>query len=155
MLTINQIHDLIAANPQAKAEADKGNDNGVVAIMQPLMPYEPVEGSLAWDKTILEAFENPFEGSALIGKMQTEAVTNPLLKIMMPWLTSGAAGIDFGKAPLRAFLTSLKNSGKITQTELDKLLRLGEKQVSISSSDVAAAWSRYRKDTQAPNQDGE
>ena len=64
-MTDSELHDLIVANPTAKALADAGNDSGCAAVIAATLP--PVVGPRYIDySTILGAFADPTDGYTAI-----------------------------------------------------------------------------------------
>lgn len=145
MKTDNELHDLIEANEQAKAWADAGNDLQVVDWLNGLGHKVVVTGNEIKEKHILDAFTDPADGEVLLQKLEAVALVNPIFKRMAPYLKADAKeGLDPGKPSVRAAFTALRQSNVITQTELDKLLGLGERPVTYSAADIPRIWSRYR-----------
>lgn len=144
LITLEELHDIIHDNPEAKSLADAGNDNGVFSVILNLLPKFPVKESLATELGVLEAFDNPQDGHDCLVKIETVAEGNAMLKRVISWLKPGSKGLDFGNIAVRSQLDALHGFGIITENELSVLKSIGEKTVEISVNDVSDAWARYR-----------
>lgn len=143
-ITIDELHDIINNNAEAKVLADAGNDAGCALAIQDDLPSEVVPESFFTELSILSAFANPNDAEACLQKLEAVAESNAVLKRILKWIAPGAKGLDFGNTSVRGQLDALQAAGVLTETECSTLKSLGERKISITANDVSLAWARYR-----------
>jgi hypothetical protein len=143
-MNIDELHDIIMHNQEAKEMADKGNDAGVLKLILADLPKEPVKESLYTELGVIGAFSNPEDAETCLAKLELVAENNPVLKRIMKWLRPGSNGLDFGNLIVREQLDKLHLAGVLDAKELNVLKSLGEKTIDISVNDISIAWARYR-----------
>ena len=143
-ITIDELHDIINSNVEAKALADSGNDAGCATAIKDDLPSEVVPESFFTELSILSAFANPMDAEVCLQKLEAVAESNAILKRILKWIAPGAKGLDFGNASVRGQLDALQAAGVLTETECSTLKSLGERKISITANEVSLAWARYR-----------
>ena len=154
-MNTQDLHDLILNNPTYKALADAGSDNVLAETINASLPRIISPGKRIYELDILAAFADPTHGEALLGKLETAALSNPLLKRVISWgKPESVKGIDISNSAVRAMVTQLASLSVITNTERDTLLNLGTEADSVSPKDIADAWAQYRLNGNIVTNDG-
>lgn len=144
MITSEDLRTIINNNLDAKTLADAGDDAGCASLIQSDMPWEINIGHFTGELGILALFDDVVAGETCLQKLEGIAEANPIVKRILKWIAPNAPGIDFGDSRVRGMLQQFYAAEILTETELNTLLRGGEKQIIVSANDVSAAWSIYR-----------
>jgi len=148
MLTDSQITALRA---EAEANAEfrllvrggngvPANDVAAAAMASTLLPKQVTEGSFYTELGIIAAFADPAAGETLLQALAAVAASGPehaVLARMLGWLKPGMPGLDFGNAALRGAINAYYGAGVLSETQLDTLLALGERAVTVDPSEIA------------------
>ena len=92
---------------------------------------DEVSPTVIFDTTIIDAFEDPRDGDALLVALETAANVNggdTLLQRSLKWLET--KGLDVGNSSTRAMIDQLQAVGVFTQVQTDTLKNLAVKKVS-------------------------
>jgi hypothetical protein len=148
-MTEDELHDLIASNPDAKAKADAGDDSGAAQRAAQLAP-PLLQQHWVTERGVFAAFTDPVEGEIVLQTL--EAVANsespmaPMLKRAIKWLEPSNGGVDLGHLGVRAMLDALVAASVLTAEQVSTLKALAELPQVITAEAVSHAWSRYRPD---------
>jgi len=145
-MTLDELHDAIFGDAQAKALADAGNDAGCAVRLSALLP-PTVHPRLVDASNLLAAFPNPADGLAFYNALVTVSAGNPVLTLALQWLNAGTPGLDVGSPAVRAMLDQLVTANvhaDITAGRVPVVKALAEVPTTIDHGQVSDAWLRYR-----------
>lgn len=144
-MTNEELHDAIAANDEAKALADAGNDAGAAAAISATLPLTIGEFMLT-ERGVFKAFANPTDAETVMQTLEGVAAANPadvpiapVVKRALKWMQPNNGGVDVGNAALRQVLDAI-----LQPAHAATIKALAEYPQQITDGQVSEAWQRYR-----------
>jgi hypothetical protein len=146
-MTDDELHDLIAADPDAKAKADAGDDIATALRSTELAP-SVVQEYWVTERGIFAAFADPIEGETVLQTLeavaQSESLFAPIIKRALKWLTPSNGGINVGHPGLRILLDQLVAAKVFSSDQVGTIKALAEVKQVVSPDAVSRAWGKHR-----------
>jgi hypothetical protein len=154
-MTDQELHDAIAADGQAKALADAGNDAGCAQRLSQILPPTLVDHWVD-EPGIYAAFPDPADGLAVMDGLNAAAAGNPsavppvppnrVVAAALAWLQPQNNGVNLKNAAVRTMLDQLAAAGAFQQRHADTLKALAQRPTVVDYNRISAVWLRYRPD---------
>jgi hypothetical protein len=136
-----ELRGIIEADSVCLECMNRGDDEGCAQRLNQILPKEVFSLHLT-SRGVLAAFDNPADGELVMQSLEQAAISNPLVKRALGWMSPANGGRDVGSTSTRFMLDSLAAAGILTTGQVSVIKSQAEKVPSITNMDVARAFGR-------------